>query len=121
MRLRLRVCLRLDNRYERSLPSRSKSSPHDFLIASSFFFFQAEDGIRDRDVTGGQTCALPISHEPIWFDILRRMAPAWEVRRIVGWSYELGVQIELPAGDERARIEKYLDEGEEVIGGNLAR
>src|SRR5437773_5599248 len=26
----------------------------------SFFFFQAEDGIRDRDVTGVQTCALPI-------------------------------------------------------------
>src|SRR5438094_10149463 len=26
-----------------------------------FFFFQAEDGIRDRTVTGIQTCALPIS------------------------------------------------------------
>ena len=25
-----------------------------------FFFFQAEDGIRDYDVTGVQTCALPI-------------------------------------------------------------
>src|SRR5690554_5885473 len=25
------------------------------------FFFQAEDGIRDADVTGVQTCALPIS------------------------------------------------------------
>src|SRR5437667_3020873 len=24
------------------------------------FFFQAEDGIRDRDVTGVQTCALPV-------------------------------------------------------------
>src|SRR2546427_5258768 len=29
-----------------------------FLI---FFFFQAEDGIRDLTVTGVQTCALPIS------------------------------------------------------------
>src|SRR5574343_822567 len=28
-----------------------------------FFFFQAEDGIRFRDVTGVQTCALPISLE----------------------------------------------------------
>src|SRR5699024_2935111 len=28
-----------------------------------FFFFQAEDGIRDRNVTGVQTCALPISPE----------------------------------------------------------
>src|SRR2546421_2018615 len=26
-----------------------------------FFFFQAEDGIRDLIVTGVQTCALPIS------------------------------------------------------------
>src|SRR2546426_8490825 len=31
------------------------------LILSSFFFFQAEDGIRDYKVTGVQTCALPIS------------------------------------------------------------
>src|SRR5256884_5943161 len=28
---------------------------------SNFFFFQAEDGIRDVAVTGVQTCALPIS------------------------------------------------------------
>src|SRR5437867_4661789 len=33
-----------------------------------FFFFQAEDGIRDRTVTGVQTCALPIyaSSENAW-------------------------------------------------------
>src|SRR5690606_40189808 len=29
-----------------------------------FFFFQAEDGIRDFHVTGVQTCALPISSGP---------------------------------------------------------
>src|SRR2546430_5185641 len=29
--------------------------------AMYFFFFQAEDGIRDLTVTGVQTCALPIS------------------------------------------------------------
>src|SRR5260370_32719058 len=34
-----------------------------------FFFFQAEDGIRDSSVTGVQTCALPIS-------ALHRDAPA---------------------------------------------
>src|SRR5438105_11916837 len=37
------------------------------LINFFFFFFQAEDGIRDPLVTGVQTCALPIcstSHEP---------------------------------------------------------
>ena len=32
-----------------------------FFFVFCFFFFQAEDGIRDRDVTGVQTCALPIS------------------------------------------------------------
>src|SRR5699024_11884147 len=31
-----------------------------FLFFLAFFFFQAEDGIRDRNVTGVQTCALPI-------------------------------------------------------------
>src|SRR5438067_9216338 len=31
-----------------------------FILCFYFFFFQAEDGIRDRNVTGVQTCALPI-------------------------------------------------------------
>src|SRR5688572_31425534 len=30
------------------------------VVYSFFFFFQAEDGIRDLTVTGVQTCALPI-------------------------------------------------------------
>src|SRR5260370_14857827 len=30
------------------------------LVHFYFFFFQAEDGIRDSSVTGVQTCALPI-------------------------------------------------------------
>src|SRR6266404_632329 len=39
-----------------------------------FFFFQAEDGIRDKLVTGVQTCALPISNSGGW-------SRAWPVRR----------------------------------------
>src|SRR5256885_6746388 len=31
-----------------------------------FFFFQAEDGIRDYKVTGVQTCALPIGAQAPW-------------------------------------------------------
>src|SRR5205085_3638675 len=31
------------------------------ILVVFFFFFQAEDGIRDLTVTGVQTCALPIS------------------------------------------------------------
>src|SRR5256885_9806458 len=34
---------------------------HVDMIILFFFFFQAEDGIRDYKVTGVQTCALPIS------------------------------------------------------------
>src|SRR6266540_2494898 len=57
-----------------------------------FFFFQAEDGIRDRDVTGVQTCALPISEALAGLDadpgnpaahvVLPAVAPA--VRLIIG-------------------------------------
>src|SRR5687768_18183291 len=39
--------------------SEFRSSPLFFVL---FFFFQAEDGIRDVAVTGVQTCALPIYH-----------------------------------------------------------
>src|SRR5260221_7534823 len=39
----------------------SLSSFQESQIISHFFFFQAEDGIRDHCVTGVQTCALPIS------------------------------------------------------------
>src|SRR5687768_17769773 len=41
---------------------RKRCSPMAVSITffSSFFFFQAEDGIRDVAVTGVQTCALPI-------------------------------------------------------------
>src|SRR6266850_3058182 len=34
------------------------------MIFYMFFFFQAEDGIRDYKVTGVQTCALPICIAP---------------------------------------------------------
>src|SRR2546426_4673847 len=44
-----------------SLVCFSFGSP-DTLLQGDFFFFQAEDGIRDYKVTGVQTCALPISY-----------------------------------------------------------
>src|SRR5476651_2791383 len=65
-----------------------------------FFFFQAEDGIRDIGVTGVQTCALPISsrspalvrpHAPNGSTSapLRTSPPRSEERR-VGKSVDLG-------------------------------
>src|SRR5215208_5567246 len=47
-----------------------------------FFFFQAEDGIRDGHVTGVQTCALPISAGPFAGQSLRiRDVHRWYRRR----------------------------------------
>ena len=43
------------------------------LAVGFFFFFQAEDGIRDRNVTGVQTCALPISRFEEPQDIINDM------------------------------------------------
>src|SRR5205823_12068847 len=53
-------------RRPRSLRPFSTSGPTSASAAGSwsarlFFFFQAEDGIRDKLVSGVQTCALPIS------------------------------------------------------------
>src|SRR5690349_23816124 len=49
-----------------------------------FFFFQAEDGIRDLYVTGVQTCALPISPVPsqsTMVRIWRGIAVTWNASR----------------------------------------
>src|SRR3989475_7232438 len=42
-----------------------------------FFFFQAEDGIRDLTVTGVQTCALPISYTKYLLLVLVLGAIVW--------------------------------------------
>src|SRR5205823_11958160 len=44
-----------------------------------FFFFQAEDGIRDKLVTGVQTCALPI-----FFGVLTQLAAAGLILLMLG-------------------------------------
>src|SRR2546430_6953431 len=42
-----------------------------YELCVCFFFFQAEDGIRDLTVTGVQTCALPIFTEQLAQSALR--------------------------------------------------
>src|SRR5260370_24630792 len=68
------------------------------MILSVFFFFQAEDGIRDSSVTGVQTCALPIlaSAQP-----MQAPTPALTIASaannplilswpgVPGWSYQV--------------------------------
>src|SRR5699024_11316443 len=75
--------------------------------SSSFFFFQAEDGIRDRNVTGVQTCALPI-----WADIRRREPEVyifdgdWQlVSRCLGF-YEASFEWKLNGRSEERRVGK---------------
>src|SRR3970282_2460992 len=62
-------------------------------------FFQAEDGIRDRDVTGVQTCALPISGRTWKFSIM-----AIQVRPV-------GRPLPLSVRSEERRVGKSVDLG----------
>src|SRR3954462_14065450 len=52
----------LEHRYHHYLTQTfaSLASLYVYIFSLFFFFFQAEDGIRDYRVTGVQTCALPI-------------------------------------------------------------
>src|SRR6478672_13908849 len=79
------------------------------MFVCFFFFFQAEDGIRDLIVTGVQTCALPIS------GIERRPVPVrsggcvipsdearglWAAESAVGWGVRLGLGLVKGIGEE---------------------
>src|SRR3989442_14550625 len=47
------------------VPCKRCSDCATWHVVYDLFFFQAEDGIRDADVTGVQTCALPIFARPL--------------------------------------------------------
>src|SRR5699024_5791927 len=59
----------------RSLFSISSCISNIYIYSLLFFFFQAEDGIRDRNVTGVQTCALPISKKLGIFGLPKAQLP----------------------------------------------
>src|SRR2546426_3498146 len=56
--------------------ARTPSIGRDHRTTCLFFFFQAEDGIRDYKVTGVQTCALPISGVPVRTAVVARKSKA---------------------------------------------
>src|SRR2546426_12554686 len=83
-----------------------------------FFFFQAEDGIRDYKVTGVQTCALPISM--LGRDIVgRRWADQWDSPTL---PEKRGVQITKlgEAAFELGRLERG-DAAPEPLGAPVIR
>src|SRR3989449_9224847 len=84
-----------------------------------FFFFQAEDGIRDVAVTGVQTCALPISQRATADAILEvrnqrsgveGLEHAWRLCQ-AGWAGQAGHERvgggeERPSGERHAAAER---------------
>src|SRR5690606_23499105 len=60
-----------------------------------FFFFQAEDGIRDFHVTGVQTCALPILEPPRMYEELDPLSygfTIWDLDREFATGGILGTE-----------------------------
>src|SRR2546430_3543831 len=68
------------------------------LVIIVFFFFQAEDGIRDLTVTGVQTCALPISpsYPQAWY-VLGGALESIERRQAVAFGEQPGEPVEQQA------------------------
>src|SRR5215216_6982658 len=76
------------------------------MLIFLFFFFQAEDGIRDDLVTGVQTCALPIFNRIPWqLGEPHAIAEIWVSDRIA-WHVErnFGRYGELADADDGGRI-----------------
>src|SRR5690606_40225123 len=90
------------------------------LCLSAFFFFQAEDGIRDFHVTGVQTCALPIY--PLLGRLPAAIAGARMVRGVARW---LPLAVRTPAdvrpGGRRAAADGLVRRSEERRVGKECR
>src|SRR2546426_6159327 len=75
------------------------------IVPISFFFFQAEDGIRDYKVTGVQTCALPISVKH--HTVATATTPLFlHTRAIIGMPLSQLVRIRTTVRSEERRVGK---------------
>src|SRR5256885_1996055 len=70
-----------------------------FQLISFFFFFQAEDGIRDYKVTGVQTCALPICKSSLAFGTLYAEAQRRYFESVAPYARRLIDQVGVPQVD----------------------
>src|SRR3989442_7695333 len=91
-------------------------------LLATFFFFQAEDGIRDADVTGVQTCALPISVAPACRNccLTRRTANGDELSTWT-WSIQVAATSLRVLLRKSIRITLLLPNGSRLSCGRLAR
>src|SRR5256885_3308135 len=83
-----------------------RGGPTRYSVCRCFFFFQAEDGIRDYKVTGVQTCALPISltiaaslaedgADLVLVDYLTLLSTSSGKSSLEGWSEAATISAEL--------------------------
>src|SRR2546426_8952619 len=79
---------------------RSADQPYSAAFTGSngidggfFFFFQAEDGIRDYKVTGVQTCALPILQVGVGEIVARDAAPKAHVVKLALMRAQAGFDV----------------------------
>src|SRR3712207_4367963 len=90
-----------------------------FYMSYFFFFFQAEDGIRDIGVTGVQTCALPIFEAVMGVErgllLLRELA----VGLCVGGVLDLVLRVRDP--DVAVGFRRVGDRDERDLGAEQAR
>src|SRR5437764_11394339 len=75
------------------------------MLCFFFFFFQAEDGIRDTSVTGVQTCALPILVDVLVLRAKAERQPARVLQvphALDEWLVEIGVAAETGEIDRKS-------------------
>src|SRR5256714_11295388 len=92
------------------------------MIDYFFFFFQAEDGIRDKLVTGVQTCALPISGQGggLALGLAYTVGSGWQIEGLdVGYARAVHAG-PVAALSLTARLGSFIDEGA-IIGGARGR
>src|SRR5699024_3627373 len=76
-----------------------------------FFFYQAEDGIRDRNVTGVQTCALPIWRhlDKAFLHVFREAVSAHDLIESVIERPQIGVYLALKVAGKKSQLLSRLD------------
>src|SRR5437867_3768933 len=112
-----------------SLCERAKTLRSSKQTSPALFLFQAEDGIRDRTVTGVQTCALPIYAKPglrvaqaqATHPVDEEPGDADRVESAAGDADHLSVRGNPAADDDRVRVpSSHRQQRGHVVGAMLA-